>query len=91
MEFFNATEGGTKDAAGNPKKHLEDYDFWIRVGIRAVFFKRSLKGVESWEEAAEKYNGGGSRAANYRKDVVNRWKEAVARDKAHKEFIPRKL
>jgi hypothetical protein len=57
-----------------------DYAFWIRTGVRWLFFKYKLIGESSWSEAARAYNGGGPRAGakarqqaeNYRKSVMSR-------------------
>jgi hypothetical protein len=82
-EFFAKPAGGT---ARN-----EDYSFWIKSGVRWLFHKRQGRKVKSWEEAAEKYNGGGPDARNYKR-LVSGW-----RDKAKKaestgtEFVPDRL
>jgi hypothetical protein len=80
-EFLNTVAGG--------KKHKEDYDFWIRVGVRAVFEKHKL--VSSWAEAARAYNGSGPRARKYQDRVVQRAEQAVKAEKAGKEFVPDRL
>jgi len=80
-EFLNTVDGG--------KKHKEDYDFWIRVGVRAVFEKH--KHVSSWAEAARAYNGDGPHARKYRDEVVQRAEQAVKAEKAGKEFVPERL
>jgi hypothetical protein len=81
IEFLNTVDSG--------KKHQEDYDFWIRVGVRAVFEKHKL--VSSWAEAARAYNGGGPKARAYRDAVVQRAEQAVKAEKAGKEFVPDRL
>lgn len=58
-EFLNFTSAG--------KKRSEDYDFWIRTGLRAVFEKH--KHHMDWADAARAFNGGGTRAENYLKSV----------------------
>jgi hypothetical protein len=80
-EFLNTVAGG--------KKHAEDYDFWIRVGIRAVFEKH--KQVSSWAEAARAYNGSGRKARRYRDAVVLRAEQAVKAEKKGTEFVPGNL
>ncbi len=80
-EFLETKDGG--------KKREEDYDFWIRVGIRAVFEKH--KSVKSWAEAARAYNGGGPHARAYRDAVVDRAEKAVKAEKDGKEFVPDRL
>jgi hypothetical protein len=80
-EFLETKDGG--------KKREEDYDFWIRVGIRAVFEKH--KSVKSWAEAARAYNGGGPHARKYRDAVVDRAEQAVKAGKDGKEFVPDRL
>jgi hypothetical protein len=77
-EFLNVTSGG--------KKRAEDYDYWIRTGVRAVFEKHELH--KDWAGAARAFNGGGTRAENYRKSVEDRAKEAVTAEKAGKEYEP---
>ena len=77
-EFLNVTSGG--------KKRSEDYDFWIRTGVRAVFEKH--KQYKDWADAARAFNGGGTGAENYRKSVEDRAQEAVKAEKAGKEYEP---
>jgi hypothetical protein len=84
VEFLTVVESG--------KTHSEDYDFWIRVGVRAVFDKHEKnKPVKSWAEAARAYNGKGPRARKYRDEVVERAEQAVKAEKAGREFVPKKL
>jgi Domain of unknown function (DUF4157) len=77
-EFLNVTSGG--------KQRSEDYDFWIRTGVRAVFEKH--KHHRDWADAARAFNGGGTGAENYRKSVEDRANEAVKAEKAGKEYEP---
>ena len=77
-EFLNGSSGG--------KKRSEDYDFWIRTGVRAVFEKHTHH--SNWVDAARAFNGGGRGAANYRKSVEGRVKEAASAEKAGKEYEP---
>jgi hypothetical protein len=81
VEFLNTVVGG--------KKQMNDYDFWIRVGIRAVYEKH--KSVSSWAEAARAYNGGGPKARKYRDEVIDRAEQAVKAEKGGKEFVPERL
>jgi hypothetical protein len=84
VEFLRIVEGG--------KAHSEDYDFWIRVGVRAVFDKHEKnKPVTSWAEAARAYNGKGPPARKYRDRVLERAEQAVKAEKAGKEFVPKNL
>jgi hypothetical protein len=80
-EFLETVDGG--------KKHSEDYDFWIRAGIRAVFEKH--KQFKTWEEAALANNGGGKAARDYRDFLVRHKKGAVQAEKKGREFIPENL
>ena len=80
-EFLGTVEGG--------KKHSEDYDFWIRAGIHALFDKR--KQFSTWEEAARANNGEGDAARNYRDFVTRHMKGALKAEKEGREFIPERL
>jgi hypothetical protein len=80
-EFLGTVEGG--------KKHSEDYDFWIRAGIHALFDKR--KQFSTWEEAARANNGGGESARNYRDFVTRHMKGALKAEKEGRAFIPERL
>lgn len=51
--------------------HL-DYAFWVRTGVRWLFFKYKAIGETSWGEAARAYNGAGTRAQAYKEDVMSR-------------------
>ena len=83
-EFFAKPAGGT---ARN-----EDYDFWIKSGIRWLFHKRrSSKKIKTWEEAARAYNGGGTKARNYKRMVVDRTTKAKQQQAAGAEFVPDRL
>lgn len=61
-----------------------DYDYWIRTAVRWLFEKRG--GVTSWEAAIKAYNGAGSKADIYKKDVIGRRDAARA---ATGDFIPK--
>ncbi|MFZ0871460.1 MAG: DUF4157 domain-containing protein [Rhodanobacter sp.] len=78
QEFLTATSGG--------KQRSEDYDFWIRAGVRAVFEKH--RHHKDWLGAARAFNGGGSRAKNYRKSVGGRMQGATKAEKDKKEYVP---
>jgi len=69
----------------------EDCSFWIKSGVRWLFHKRQGRRVKTWEEAAEKFSGGGADARNDKR-LVSGW-----RDKANKaeasgtESVPDRL
>jgi hypothetical protein len=77
-EFLTDTSSG--------KQRSDDYDFWIRTGVRAVFEKH--RHHKDWVDAARAFNGGGPHAANYRKSVAGRAKAAVEAEKTGKEYEP---
>lgn len=79
VEFLGTVDGG--------RKHSEDYDFWIRAGVRALFEKRAEVKAKTWEQTAQAYNG----AAAYREAVERIRKGALAAEKQGKEFIPENL
>jgi hypothetical protein len=76
-EFLGTVEGG--------KKHSEDYDFWVRDGIRALFEKRQH--TKTWAEAVHAYNP----AKEYSKFVERHRTGAIAAEKKKQEFIPEGL
>ncbi len=78
QEFLTATSGG--------KPRSEDYDFWVRTGVRAVFEKH--RHHKDWLDAARAFNGGGSGARSYRKSVGGRMQEAMQAEKDKKEYVP---
>jgi len=78
-EFLATVDGG--------KKHSEDYDFWIRDGIRALFSKRTEVKAKTWEETVRHYNP----AESYFKFVERHRSGALAAKKDKKEFIPENL
>lgn len=61
-----------------------DYDYWIRTAVRWLFEKRN--GVKDWDAAIEAYNGSGTDAKIYKKDVIGRNEAAKA---ATGDFIPK--
>jgi hypothetical protein len=63
--------------------HL-DYAFWIRTGVRWLFFKYKSIGETSWAEAARAYNGRGADARRYRKNVMSRVGAATPFDVGNK-------
>lgn len=72
-EFFQArTSGGTNLMGARNVDLHEDYDFWIRTGIRWLFEKYARLRTRTWREAVRAYNGGGSRAQSYRDRVMAR-------------------
>ena len=83
--FMDALKEFLKDTSSGNKRS-EDYDFWIRTGVRAVFEKH--KHHSDWANAARAFNGGGRGAENYRESVEVRVKEAVKAEKAGKEYEP---
>jgi len=80
-EFMGTKQGG--------KKHSEDYDFWIRAGIEALFEKH--KQFSDWETAMRANNGKGKDAENYRKFVMRHREGALKAEKKGQEFIPENL
>lgn len=60
-----------------------DYDYWIRTMVRWLFEKRN--GVADWAAAIKAYNGSGSKADIYKKDVIGRRDAARA---APGNFVP---
>ena len=54
--------------------------------IFELFIKR--KASKTWAEAVRKYNGGGSAAKAYGKEVMARAKAAAAAQKAGDPFVP---
>lgn len=78
--FYNAWLEFNKQP--EDKERVNDYDFWIRAGIRWVFKKREK--VTSWEDAIKAYNGTDN--AQYKKDVVDRSNSAKA---SKGKFIPK--
>jgi Domain of unknown function (DUF4157) len=72
QEFFARRAGG-HNAMGSRDVDLHlDYAFWIRTGVRWLFFKYKSIGETSWAEAARAYNGRGPAARRYRKNVMSR-------------------
>jgi uncharacterized protein DUF4157 len=72
---FHADRTGGKNLMGTPGKDLyEDYEFWIRTGIRWLYYKfLSLpESKRGWEEAVRAYNGSGPGAKAYKKKVMSR-------------------
>jgi hypothetical protein len=75
QEMFQRRDASGHNALGTRNTDLQlDYEFWIRTGIRWLFFKYiSLPADKrTWEEAARAYNGSGPDARQYRKDVMSR-------------------
>lgn len=79
-EFFARPAGGI---ARN-----EDYDFWIKSGVRWLFHKRSGKKIKSWEQAAFAYNGDGADARRYRRLARERMMKAKKAQAAGTEYVP---
>lgn len=59
----------TKQKTPGKMRNL-DYNFWIQTGVRWLYKKR--ENVSSWEEAIRAFNGSGSDAIAYKKEVVGR-------------------
>ncbi len=72
----------TKQKTPGKMRNL-DYDFWIRTGVRWLYEKRD--GVSSWEAAVKAFNGSGTDAENYKKEVTGRRDAAV---KGNNAYIP---
>lgn len=49
-----------------------DYEFWIRAGVRWLFYKYEALDTPNWSEAVRAYNGDGPRARAYRERVLRR-------------------
>jgi subtilisin family serine protease len=71
-EFFQARAGGTNLMGVRSVDLHEDYDFWIRTGIRWLFEKYARLRTRTWRDAVRAYNGGGARAQAYRTRVFAR-------------------
>jgi hypothetical protein len=74
--------------AGQPARNM-DYEFWIRAAIRWLFQKHTSG--RSWPNTVRAYNGSGPRADRYRNEVVQRAADALAAQRAGREFIPADL
>jgi Domain of unknown function (DUF4157) len=77
MVEYNAQKDITTglNLEGSSKSDLMlDYDYWIRVLVRWLFQKYSDLGSSSWSDAVKAYNGSGTRADTYRKEVMDRIK-----------------
>jgi hypothetical protein len=71
-EFFGRRVGG-HNVMGSQDVDLHlDYSFWIRTGVRWLFYKYKSIGQTSWAEAARAYNGAGRKAQEYKKAVMSR-------------------
>lgn len=71
-QFFEARTSGN-NLMGSPGIDLhEDYGFWIRTAIRWLFVKFSSRSVTTWSRAVRRYNGGGTRAQRYEREVMAR-------------------
>ena len=73
QEFFRKKIASKKNLMGNTGKDLHtDYEFWIRVSVRWLFYKYFSLKKPSWSAAVKAYNGVGSAAAKYRAAVMAR-------------------
>lgn len=66
--------------------HNVDYEFWIHMAVLWLFEKH--RAGMTWPQAIAAYNGGGQRAADYRKAVVGRAGSAADAFKKGQEFVP---
>lgn len=73
IEFQGVGMAG-KNQMGDTGPLFEDYSFWIRTGVRWLFEKyRTLpKAKRTWAEAVRAFNGSGSAAISYSKNVMSR-------------------
>jgi len=77
-QFFEARSSGN-NLMGSPGIDLhEDYGFWIRTAIRWLFVKFSSRSVTTWSRAVRRYNGSGSRAQRYEREVMARVSDLTA-------------
>ncbi len=84
QEFFEARmDGHNVMGSRDVDLHL-DYAFWIRTGVRWLFFKYKSIGETSWAEAARAYNGVGKRAQRYKKEVMSRVGDTAPLDVGNK-------
>lgn len=73
LHDFFARRAAGNNAMGRRDVDLHlDYAFWIRTGVRWLFYKYKAIGEASWAEAARAYNGAGKGAQEYKKDVISR-------------------
>ncbi len=63
-----------------------DYDFWIDMTVMWLGEKHTSG--RTWPETIRRYNGGGSAAARYRNEVVDRAAKAEAAQRAGTPFQP---
>jgi hypothetical protein len=75
QEMFQRRDAGKHNALGSRDVDLQlDYEFWIRTGVRWLFFKYFFIKQTSWAEAAHAYNGLDKKGAGarYRDRVMKR-------------------
>jgi hypothetical protein len=84
QEFFARRVGGHNVMGSRDVDLHLDYAFWIRTGVRWLFFKYKSIGETSWAEAARAYNGVGAAARRYRKNVMSRVGAATPLDVGNK-------
>ncbi len=71
--FFKFKDNSNKNLMGNTGKELHvDYEFWIRATVRWLFYKYNSLDSPTWPSAVKAYNGGGSKAENYKRRVMKR-------------------
>lgn len=71
-EFFGRRVRGLNVMGSRDVDLHLDYSFWIRTGVRWLFYKYKAVGETSWAEAARAYNGVGKQAQTYRNEVISR-------------------
>jgi hypothetical protein len=62
------------------------YEHWIYMLLFELFQKR--RGAKDWSEAVQRYNGSGTDAENYRKEVTKRVAGALEAQKLGKPYVP---
>jgi hypothetical protein len=71
---FHDVDAAGKNQLGDTGPLYEDYDFWIRTGVRWLFEKYQAlpKAKRGWAEAVRAFNGSGPKARGYSKSVMSR-------------------
>jgi hypothetical protein len=72
-EMFQRRDASRHNALGSRDVDLQqDYEFWIRTGVRWLFFKYFFMGQKGWQDAAHAYNGLTKKGEAYAKEVMSR-------------------
>lgn len=72
-DFFEFRDNSNKNLMGSTGKDLHaDYEFWIRATVRWLFYKYNSLNSPPWPTAVKAYNGGGTKAENYKRRVMKR-------------------